>query len=58
MAKTQSEAGNANENRNQRPRPQVIEQVPIVEVAPEPVTMARVQAMIRTMMVQQREEMR
>ncbi|KAL7591377.1 uncharacterized protein LOC111880758 [Lactuca sativa] len=35
-----------------------MEQVPIVGAAPEPVTMAGVQAMIQAMMVKQREEMR
>ena len=36
----------------------MVEQVPIVEVAPEPITMARVRAMIQKMMAGQREEMR
>ena len=52
--RTQSGLGNTDRNRKQQPYPQGIEQVPIVEVAPEPVRMAGVQAM----MVEQREEMR
>ena len=47
---------NANENRHQPP---VIQQIPIVvEDVPEPITMAGVQAMIRAMLAEQREEMR
>ena len=56
MARIRSGAGNA--NRNQQPQPQVMEQVPIAEAAPEPITMAGVQAMIHTMMAEQREEIR
>ena len=56
MARTRSGAGNANGNRNQPP---VIQQIPVVvEDVPEPITMAGVQAMIRAMMADQREEMR
>ena len=56
MARTRSGAGNA--NRNKQPQSQVVEQVPIAEAAPEPITMARVRAMIQKMMAGQREEMR
>ena len=56
MARTRSGAGNANGNRNQPP---VIQQIPIVvEDVPEPITMAGVQAMVRAMLAEQREEMR
>ena len=56
MARTCSGNVNANENRNQPP---VIQQIPVVvEDVPEPITMAGVQAMIRTMLAEQREEMR
>ena len=56
MARTRSGAGNA--NRNQQPQPQVVEQVPIVGAAPEPITMAGVRTMIQTMLAEQREELR
>ena len=46
MARTRSGAANANGNKDQQPQPQVVEQVPVVEAAPEPMTMAGVQAMI------------
>ena len=56
MARTRSGNVNANGDRNQPP---VVQQIPVVEeVAPEPVTMAGVQAMIRAMLAEQREEMR
>ena len=56
MVRTRSGNVNANGNRNQPP---VVQQIPVVEeVAPEPVTMAGVQAMIRAMLAEQREEMR
>ena len=56
MARTRSGNVNANGGRNQPP---VVQQIPVVEeVAPEPVTMAGVQAMIRAMLAEQREEMR
>ena len=55
MVRTRSGVGNADENRNQPP---VIEQIPVVAAAPEPITMAAVQAMIRAMLAEQREEMR
>ena len=50
MARTRSGAGNA--NRNQQPQPQVVEQVPIVGAAPEPITMAGVRTMIQTMLAE------
>ena len=53
MARTRSRAGNANRNRNQPP---VIDQIPVVVAAPEPITMARVQAMIQMMLDRQMEE--
>ena len=55
MVRTRSGVGNADENRNQPP---VIEQIPVVAAAPEPITMDAVQAMIRAMLAEQREEMR
>ena len=56
MVRTRSGNVNANGNRNQPP---VVQQIPVVEeVAPDPVTMAGVQAMIRAMLAEQREEMR
>ena len=55
MVRTRSGVGNADENRNQL---LVIEQAPIVAATPEPITMAGVQAMIRTMLAEQRDEMR
>ena len=47
-----------NANRNRWPKPQVIERAPEVVVAPEPITIKGVQAMIRAMIVEQRKEMR
>ena len=55
MARTHSGAGNANGNRNQPP---VLEQVPVAEAAPEPMTMAGVQAMIQMTLDHQMEETR
>jgi len=51
MARTRSGVANANGNRDQEPQPQVVEQVPIVGAAPEPMTMAGVQAMILMMLI-------
>ena len=57
MARTRSGVRNANGNRNQQPL--VIEQIDVVvEATPKPITMAGVQAMIRAMLAEQREEMR
>ena len=56
MAITQSENGNG--NRNQQPQPHVIEQVPIVAAAPDPITMVGVQVMIQMMLDRQMEETR
>ena len=42
MARTRSGVANANGNRDQEPQPQVVEQVPVVGAAPEPMTMAGV----------------
>ena len=54
MARTRSGNVNANGDRNQPP---VVQQIPVVEeVAPEPVTMAGVQAMIQAMLDHQMEE--
>ncbi|KAL7594215.1 hypothetical protein Lser_V15G28366 [Lactuca serriola] len=55
MVRTRSSIGNADENRNQPP---VIERVPVVAAAPKPMIMARVQAMIQTMLDCQMEETR
>ena len=56
MARTRSGNMNANGNRDQPP---VIQKIPVVvEVTPEPITMAGVQAMMRAMLAEQREEMR
>lgn len=56
MARTRSGNVNTNGDRNQPP---VVQQILVVEeVAPEPVTMAGVQAMIQAMLAEQREEMR
>ena len=55
MARTHSGNMNANGNRNQPP---VIEQIPVVEAAAEPITMAGVQAMIQTMLDRPMEETR
>ena len=55
MARTQSRFRNANGNVNQCP---VIEHAPEVTTAPEPITVVAVQAMIRDMMAEQREDMR
>ena len=52
MVRTRSGVGNADENRNQ---PLVIEQIPVVAAAPEPMTIARVQLMIQTMLNRQME---
>ncbi|KAL7582700.1 hypothetical protein Lser_V15G42899 [Lactuca serriola] len=56
MVRTRSGFGNANGNRQLEPR--VIKRAPEVLVAPEPISMAGVQAMIRAMMAKQREQMR
>ena len=53
MARTRSGNVNANGNRNQPP---VIEQIPVVVAAAEPITMAGVQAMIQAMLDRQMEE--
>ena len=54
MARTRSRVGNTNRNRNQPP---VIQQIPVVvEDVPEPITMAGVQAMIQTLLAEQREK--
>ena len=58
MARTRSGAANANGNRDQQPQPQVVEQVPVIGVAPEPMTMAGVQAMMQMMLDRQMEETR
>ena len=55
MVRTRSGVGNADENRNQPP---VVEQAPVVAAAPEPMTMAGVQAMIQMMLDRQMEETR
>ena len=55
MVRTRSGVGNADENRNQPP---VIEQIPVVAAAPEPITMAGVQMMIQTMLDRQMDETR
>ena len=55
MVRTRSGVGNTDENRNQPP---VIEQIPVVAAAPEPITMAGVQMMIQTMLDRQIEETR
>ena len=55
MVRTRSGVGNADENRNQIP---VIEQIPVVAAAPEPMTMAGVQVMIQAMLNNQMEETR
>ena len=55
MVRTRSGVGNADENRNQVP---VIEQIPVVAAAPEPMTMAGVQVMIQAMLNNQMEETR
>ena len=55
MARTCSEFGNANGNINQPP---VIERIPVVVAAPEPITLAGVQAMIQMMLDRQMEETR
>ena len=56
MERTRSGNVNANGGRNQPP---VVQQILVVEeVAPEPVTMAGVQAMIQAMLAEQREELR
>ena len=55
MVRTRSGVGNTDENRNQPP---VIEQVPVVAAAPEPITMAGVQMMIHTMLDRQMDETR
>ena len=53
MVRTRSGAGNTNGNRNQPP---VLEEVPVAGAAPEPMTMAGVQAMIQMMLDRQMEE--
>ena len=58
MAITRSGAANANGNRDQQPQPQVVEQVPVAGAAPEPMTMAGVQAMMQMMLDRQMEETR
>ena len=55
MVRTRSGVGNADENRNQVP---VIEQIPVMAAAPEPMTMAGVQVMIQAMLNNQMEETR
>ena len=55
MVRTRSGVGNADENRNQPP---VIEPIPVVAAAPEPITMAGVQLMIQTMLDRQMDETR
>ena len=55
MVRTRSGVGNADENRNQPP---MIEQIPVVAAAPEPITMAGVQLMIQTMLDRQIDETR
>ena len=55
MERTRSGFRNANGNANQQP---VIARAPEVAVAPEPITIAGVQAIIHAMMAEQREEMR
>ena len=55
MVRTRSGVGNADENRNQPP---VIEQIPVVAAAPEPITMAGVQMMIHTMLDGQMDDTR
>ena len=55
MERTRSGNVNANGNINQ---PSVIEQIPVMKAAAEPVTMAGVQAMIQAMLDRQMEETR
>nr|KAJ0213759.1 hypothetical protein LSAT_V11C400190290 [Lactuca sativa] len=55
VAITRSGAANANGNRDQQPQPQVVEQVPVVGAAPEPMMMAGVQAMMQMMLDRQRD---
>ncbi|XP_052621814.1 DNA-directed RNA polymerase subunit beta-like [Lactuca sativa] len=55
MVKTRSVVGNTDENRNQPP---MIERVPVVAAAPEPMTIAKVQTMIQMMLDRQMEETR
>ncbi|KAL7592061.1 hypothetical protein Lser_V15G34861 [Lactuca serriola] len=55
MVRTRSVVGNTDENRNQPP---MIERVPVVAAAPEPMTIARVQVMIQMMLDRQMEETR
>ena len=57
MVRTRSGFGNANGNANANQR-HVIERSTEVAAAPEPITMAGVQELIRAMMEEQREEMR
>ena len=55
MARTCSGNVNANGNRNQPP---VIEQIPVVVAAADPITMVGVQALIQAMLDRQMEETR
>ena len=54
MVRTQSGLGNG----NQQLEPSAIERAPEVAATPRPITMEGVQAMIRSTMAEQREEMR
>ena len=56
MVRTHSRLGNDNGNHKLEPR--VVEHAPEAIPAPEQITIARVQAMIRAMIDKQKEEMR
>ena len=57
MVRTQSGFGNANRNDNANQRPMIV-RTPEVATTPELISIAGVQAMIRAMMAEQRDEMR